>query len=174
LADRYGSASYFLVGERGFDRELKRLGHRRARGLRADVVVIGLDRFVTYNKLDAAVKVAKNGAELIASHDAKVYMSRDGPAIGPGPLVRAIEFASGKHATTVGKPSPLMFRIALRKARCRAEEAVMIGDQLDTDIEGAANAGIDSVLVLTGVDKSAKGSSAIGTLGNVDELAGCI
>ena len=170
LANRYGRTTYFLVGERGFDRELKRLGHRRVRGPRAEVVAIGLDRFVTYEKIDRAVKVARNGADLVASHTARVYMSRDGPAIGPGPIVRAIEFASRKRATAVGKPSPLMFKIALEKAGCRAAEAVMIGDQLDTDIQGAASAGIDSILVLTGVDRSAKGTPAIATLGNVDEL----
>lgn len=171
MSERYGSASYFMVGEDGFDRELRRMGHRRVHGPSADVVAIGLDRFVSYDKLDTAARVARNGADLVASHVAPLYMSRDGPALGPGPFVRALEYASGKKAVSIGKPSPLMFRMALKRAGCRPQEAVMIGDQLDTDIAGAARAGIDSVLVLTGVDKTIEGTRALGTLKNVDELA---
>ena len=171
MTERYGRASYFLVGEAGFDAELRRLGHRRVHGTRADVVAIGLDRFISYEKLDVAAKVARKGADLVASHAAMTYMSGSGPAMGPGPIVRALESASNKKATVIGKPSPLMFRIALKKAGCRAGVAVMLGDQLDTDVAGATRAGIDSVLVLTGVSRSAKGTPAIGELKNVDELS---
>ena len=170
LRDRYGSARYFLVGEKGFDSELVRLGHRPVAPTEADVVVVGLDRKVTYEKLDEAAKAAKRGAALVASHAASFYMSRFGAALGPGPLVKAIESASGRRATVVGKPSPLMFRIALRKAGCAPGEAVMVGDQLDTDIAGASRAGIASVLVLTGIDKDAAGTPALGTVDNVDDL----
>lgn len=167
---KYGKASYFLVGEEGFDRELRRRGHRKARGKRADVVAIGLDRFLTYDKLDLASKVAQAGADLVATHTSRIYMSIHGAAMGPGPIVRALEYASGKKATAIGKPSPLMFRMALKLAGCSADQAVMIGDQLDTDVAGATRAGIDSILVLTGIDKSTKGTNALGTIHNVDEL----
>jgi HAD superfamily hydrolase (TIGR01450 family) len=170
LEGRFGSASYFLVGEEGFDRELRRLGHRPVRGPEANVVVVGLDRQITYEKLDQAAKAVRRGATLVASHAATFYMSAHGPALGPGPVVRALESVTGKHAVVVGKPSPLMFTIALRKAGCAAEQAVMVGDQLDTDIEGATLAGIDSILVLTGVDRSAAGTGALGTVANVDDL----
>ena len=170
IEGRYGRVSYFLVGEAGFDRELRRLGHRPARASEADVVVVGLDRAVSYGKLDEASKAAKRGAALVASHAASFYMSRFGPALGPGPLVRAIESASGRRAIVVGKPSPLMFRIALKKGECRPEEAVMVGDQLDTDILGAERAGIDSVLVLTGIDRSVAGTHALGSVTDVDGL----
>jgi HAD superfamily hydrolase (TIGR01450 family) len=171
LSERYGRATYYLVGEAGFDKELQRVGHREAHGTNADVVAIGLDRFVTYDKLDTATKFAKSGADLVATHISRIYMSKNGPALGPGPFVRAIEYASGKRATSIGKPSPLMFRMALKTAGCRPEEAVMIGDQLDTDILGADRAGIDSILVLTGVDRSIEGTRAMGTVRNVDDLA---
>lgn len=171
LKSRYGRVFYYLIGEEGFDRELRRLGHKRVRGRSADVVVVGLDRNVTYSKLDEAAKAAKNGAALVASHAASFYMSRHGAALGPGPLVKALESASGERATVVGKPSPLMFRMALRNGGCSAEEAVMIGDQLDTDVEGATRAGIDSILVLTGIDKSIDGTSALGKIADVDQLA---
>jgi ribonucleotide monophosphatase NagD (HAD superfamily) len=62
-----------------------------------------------------------------------------------------------------------MFRIALERAGCTARQAVMIGDQVDTDLEGAFGAGIDSILVTSGVDQDARGN-AIATIPNVDDL----
>jgi HAD superfamily hydrolase (TIGR01450 family) len=170
LLTRFGKVAYYLVGEEGLDMELRKLGHRPASRGRADVVVVGLDRFVNYEKLNTASRLAASGIPIIASHNSPVYMSRDGPAIGAGPLVRAIEYGSGRRATVIGKPSPLMFRIALRKAGCSPEEAVMIGDQIDTDIRGAERVGIDSVLVLTGVDRDVSRTRALGTIATVDKL----
>jgi ribonucleotide monophosphatase NagD (HAD superfamily) len=99
-------------------------------------------------------------------------MYKNGPATAAGPIVAALEYATGKKATVIGKPSPIMFRIALKKAACEKVHAVMTGDQLDTDILGANRAGIDSILVRTGVDQRATEKirpSAI--VRNVDDLA---
>jgi ribonucleotide monophosphatase NagD (HAD superfamily) len=83
--------------------------------------------------------------------------------------VRALEYATQEKATVIGKPSPLMFKIALERAGCAKRQAVMIGDQVETDLEGASRAGIDSILVTTGVDQYARGI-AIATIRNVDDL----
>lgn len=166
----YGKVNYFLIGERGLELELNKFGHRRTLGTNADVLVIGLDRRLTYSKLDKAAHVVWNGADIIATHDSRVYMYKYGPAIAAGPIVRAIEYATNKRAIVIGKPSHLMFDIALKKAGCKREQAVMIGDQIETDIIGAHNAGIDSILVLTGVDKNKDAKYAKGTIGNIDEL----
>ncbi|MDG6910175.1 MAG: HAD-IIA family hydrolase, partial [Nitrososphaerota archaeon] len=147
LKDRFGSVSYYLVGEEGLDSELEAHGHRRTRGERADFVVIGLDRDLTYEKLDHAARVARNGAKIVATHSSALYMYESGPAMATGPLVKAVEYASGKRATVIGKPSPLMYSIALSRARCTKDQAVMVGDQVDTDIAGANRAGIDAILV---------------------------
>jgi len=170
LTENYGKATYCLVGEDGFDSELRNEGHRRVEGHDADVVAIGLDRFLTYEKLDHATRVANRGADLVASHDSKVYMSGSGPALGPGATVGALEFCTGKRAVSIGKPSRHMFRLALKMAGCKPSEALMVGDQVDTDILGASKAGIDSLLVLTGVDRVSKGTPALGSLRNVDDL----
>lgn len=170
LLTKFGKVSYYLVGEEGLDMELRKLGHKPSKRGRADVVVVGLDRFVNYEKLNTASRLAASGVPIIASHDSPVYMSREGPAIGAGPLVRAIEYGSGKRATVIGKPSPLMFRIALEKAGCSPRDAVMVGDQIDTDIRGAERVGIDSILVLTGVDREVRKTSALGAIGSVDQL----
>ncbi len=170
LRQRHGKVSYFLVGEEGLDFEMKRFGHTRTRGEVADFVVIGLDRRINYDKLDHAARLARNGAGIVATHNSRLYMYETGPAIATGPLVRAIEYASRKRATVIGKPSPLMFAIALERAGCTRREAVMVGDQVDTDVEGASRAGIDSILVTSGVDKDAAGHKPIAVLSNVDDI----
>ncbi len=172
LREKHGSVSYFLVGENGLDAEMKRFGHRRTRGERADFVVVGLDRGITYDKLDHAARLVREGAGIVATHSSRLYMYKTGPAIATGPLVKAIEYASRKRATVVGKPSPLMFSIALKRAGCVRTDAVMIGDQVDTDIEGAVRAGMDSILVTSGVDREAKGYKPLAVISNVDDIVG--
>jgi len=169
LKKKHGEVSYFLIGEAGLESELRRCGHTRTTGEKAQFVVIGLDRRLTYDKLDQAARLVRNGASIIATHSARLYMYRNGPAIATGPIVRALEYATQKKATLIGKPSSLMFRIALERAGCTARQAVMIGDQVDTDLEGASRAGIDSILVTSGVDRDAQGN-AIATIPNVDDL----
>jgi 4-nitrophenyl phosphatase len=174
LLKNLGKVSYFLVGEKGLEAELDRRGHRRTRGDRADCVVVGLDRKVTYEKLDTAARLVRNGSDLVATHASRLYMFKTGPAMASGPLVKAIEYASGKRATVIGKPSPLMFSLALEKAGSSKGDAVMVGDQLDTDILGAARSGIDSVLVRSGVDKEPQGVRVVASIENVDELVALV
>ncbi|MDG6920247.1 MAG: HAD-IIA family hydrolase [Nitrososphaerota archaeon] len=170
LKDKYGRVAYYLVGERGLEEELSGFGHNRTFGEKCDVVVVGLDRNVTYDKLDRAARLVREGAKLVATHASRVYAYRTGPAMATGPLVKAIEYASRRRATVIGKPSPLMFEAALKRAGCGKAKAVMVGDQLDTDIEGAARAGIDSILVTSGVDRDPAGHRVLTTLDNVDHI----
>jgi 4-nitrophenyl phosphatase len=170
LHQKHGKVSYFLVGEQGLEDEMRKFGHRRTHGEEAEFVVVGLDRKITYEKLDHAARLARNGARIIATHSSRLYMYKTGPAIATGPLVKAIEYASSKRATVIGKPSPLMFEIALQRSGCTKDEAVMIGDQADTDIYGASRAGIDAILVTSGVDHEAKGFKLLAKLSNVDKI----
>jgi 4-nitrophenyl phosphatase len=170
LRERHGKVSYFLVGEKGLEAEMRKFGHRRTASESAEFVVVGLDRKITYDKLDKAARLVRKGAGLVATHSSRLYMYKTGPAIATGPLVKAIEYASKKRATVIGKPSPLMFRIALKRAACASGQAVMIGDQVDTDIAGASRAGVDAILVTSGMDKNADGYRVLATLSNVDEI----
>jgi HAD superfamily hydrolase (TIGR01450 family) len=170
LREKHGKVDYFLVGEEGLQAEMKRFGHRRVTGEKADFVVVGLDRKITYEKLDKAARLARNGAGIVATHSSRLYMYKTGPAMATGPLVKAIEYGSTKHATVIGKPSPLMFKIALERAGCDQKDAVMIGDQADTDIAGAHRAGIDAILVTSGIDQDAGGLRLLAKLPNVDEI----
>ncbi|HZW85561.1 MAG TPA: HAD-IIA family hydrolase [Nitrososphaerales archaeon] len=171
VRDKFGEVTYYLVGEEGLDEEMRRFGHHPwGAGRSPDMVVVGLDRGLTYSKLDQGARFLRAGSKLVATHNSRLYMAKDGPAVATGPIVKALEFASGKKAVVVGKPSPHMFRMALKTASCAKKDAVMIGDQLDTDILGAENSGIDAVLVKSGVDRSARGHRVAATIETVDDL----
>jgi HAD superfamily hydrolase (TIGR01450 family) len=170
LEEKHGKVTYFLIGEEGLDAEMRRRGHMRTEGEAADFVVVGLDRKITYDKLDHAARLARNGSGIVATHTSRLYMYKSGPAMATGPLVKAIEYASQKRAVVIGKPSRLMFSIALHRAGSEKGDAVMVGDQADTDILGASRAGIDAILVTTGIDQDAPGLKLLAKLSNVDDL----
>jgi ribonucleotide monophosphatase NagD (HAD superfamily) len=82
-------------------------------------------------------------------------MSDHGPALSAGPIIKALEYGSHKKATMIGKPSSRMFNFALKRANEKAENTVMIGDQIETDLLGAKKVGIHTILVLSGVENEA-------------------
>jgi HAD superfamily hydrolase (TIGR01450 family) len=151
LKQRFGKATFFLVGERGLRLELEEAGHTAA-DEKPDAVVVGFDRQLSYEKLDRATRLLREGALLIGSYGGALFMSDRGPALSAGPIVKALEYSSGKRAIMIGKPSPRMFRLALKRANEKPRNAVMIGDQIETDLVGAHRAGVHTVLVLTGVE----------------------
>jgi len=151
LTQRFGKTGFYLIGEEGLRRELEEAGHYQTED-EARVVVVGLDRRLSYEKLDKALRLLRNGALLIGSYGGAVYMSDHGPALSAGPIIKALEYGSGKRAIMIGKPSSRMFRLALKRANEQPRNAVMIGDQLETDLAGARAAGVHTILVLTGVE----------------------
>lgn len=153
LTQRFGKTTFFLVGEVGLRRELEAAGHVPTTE-NPRVVVVGLDRGLSYDKLDNALRFLRAGAQLIGSYGGALYMGDHGPALSAGPITKALEYGSGKSAIIIGKPSPRMFRLALRQAKEKPRRAVMVGDQIETDLLGARQAGVHTVLVLTGVETS--------------------
>ena len=172
LTQRFGEAQFYLIGEDGLRRELQAAGHHESD--RPDVVVVGLDRQLSYDKLNDGLRFLRKGAGLVGSYGGTIYMSATGPAMSAGPIVKALEFASGKKAVLIGKPSPRMFQLALRLANQEPRRAVMVGDQIETDILGARRAGVHTILVLTGTEsREAIASSKIKpdlVIENVDAL----
>jgi HAD superfamily hydrolase (TIGR01450 family) len=154
LTQRFQHASFFLIGEEGLRQELEMAEHRRT-DAQPDVVVVGFDRRLSYDKLDHALRALRDGALLVGSYGGAVYMSDHGPALSAGPIIKALEYGSGKRAVMIGKPSPRMFRLALRTAKEKPSSAVMVGDQIETDLLGAHRAGVRTILVLTGVESRA-------------------
>ncbi|XP_006627316.1 haloacid dehalogenase-like hydrolase domain-containing protein 2 [Lepisosteus oculatus] len=116
-----------------------------------NAVVIGLapDHF-NYQTMNKAFRLILDGAPLIAIHKARYYKRKDGLALGPGPFVTGLEYATDTKATVVGKPERTFFLEALRNLDCKPEEAIMIGDDVRDDIGGAQNSGMMGILVKTG------------------------
>lgn len=122
---------------------------------RAQIVVVGLDRNLTYEKLKIAGQRILAGAAFIATNgDATFPLPNGEIAPGAGSLVSAVATMTGQQPYMIGKPAPPMFEAALRYFGVPAAHALMIGDRLDTDILGAQSVGMKSALVLTGISRA--------------------
>ncbi len=157
LKERYGGGRTYIVGEKGLVEELEGQGlqvisREECWDNGADFVVVGMDRGFNYWKIATAMRAIRQGALFIATNADKTFPSEKGLLPGAGTMVAAISTASGKKPDIiVGKPNAHIFEIALKKMNLRREEVLVIGDRIDTDIEGAYKAGIKSLLILTGV-----------------------
>jgi len=112
-----------------------------------DFVVIGLDRNLNFNVLNKAFRLLINGANFVAMHEDRFAPMEDGLTLSVGPFVRALEYASGRKALSIGKPNENFFRLALIKLRTKPEETAMIGDDIESDIAGAKNVGMKGIFI---------------------------
>lgn len=117
----------------------------------ADVVVIGgAEELLTYEAMNHAFRMVMDGAVLLATHANLYWRTKAGLQLDSGAYIRALEVATGKQATILGKPDRAFFEQALRSIGVTAGEAVMVGDDIENDIGGAQNAGMRALLVCTG------------------------
>ena len=105
-------------------------------------------------KLRIAHKLIQAGALFVGTNPDKSFPVEDGTAPGNGAIIAALEAASSQTATCIGKPNSIMFQLAIKRFNMPNESIAMIGDRLETDILGAKNAGIKSILVLSGITKT--------------------
>jgi len=155
LADMFKSrppGRVYARGAPGFLAFLGVLGLELVDGPKADTVLLGFDRRMTYASLSTAITaVFDYGAKLIAVHENHIFRDSEGNLEpGLGAWVRAIEYAAGVRAVIVGKPSHTYYEAALEKLGTRAEETVMISDDPVGDLAGAKEAGLQTVFVLSG------------------------
>lgn len=117
----------------------------------AQIVVAGLDRQLTYDKLKRASLLIQRGAAFIATNDDPSLPTPEGLVPGAGSVVAALSVASGREPDAIiGKPHSPLFEDALKFLNTTPQQTIMIGDRLDTDIIGAHKLGIRTALVLTG------------------------
>lgn len=126
----------------------------------AAVVVGDSPESATWDNLNRAFRLIRNGAELIGMHKNRWWITPDGPTLDSGAFVAGLEFAAGVRATIVGKPARAFFATAARDlgreiarrggGRVRRREIVMVGDDLDTDVRAGQRAGLRGVFVLSG------------------------
>jgi HAD superfamily hydrolase (TIGR01458 family) len=116
-----------------------------------EAVVLGdLGDAFTYARLNRAFRHLLAGAELVTLARNRYWRAADGFMLDVGGFAAALEYASGREAVLAGKPSPAFFRAALDACGVAPEEAVMVGDDLESDVGGAQAAGLRGVLVRTG------------------------
>lgn len=117
----------------------------------AGVVVIGgAEELLTYEHMNRAFRMLMNGAALLAMHTNLYWRTSSGLQLDSGPYVRALELASGKQAVVLGKPERAFFEQARRVIGVQASQAIMVGDDLQNDIQGAQQAGMRGIFVTTG------------------------
>lgn len=116
-----------------------------------DYVVVGETNTYGYEHILRAMNLVNKGAKLIATNTDITGPIEGGIAPACRAFVAPIEATTGKQAYYVGKPNPLMMRTGLRILGVHSNEAVMIGDRMDTDVIAGIETGLDTVLVLSGV-----------------------
>ncbi|MBI1336867.1 MAG: TIGR01457 family HAD-type hydrolase [Phycisphaera sp.] len=149
LATQKPTATAYVIGEGGLHMSMHRNGFAIV-DHDPDYVVVGEGRTITFEQIEAAVRMVTRGAKLIATNPDPNCPTADGLRPGCGAIVAMIEAATGVKAFSVGKPSPVMMRQARKELGLRTDEVFMIGDTMETDILGAVQMGYRSVLVLSG------------------------
>lgn len=141
----------YVIGSGGLVSELYNVGYSIT-DTNPDYVVVGRTTAFNFDMLKKAVDLINKGAKFIGSNPDIVDPAADGslvPAVGP--ILAAIETATGKKPYIVGKPNAIMMAIAKNKIHAHSETTLMIGDRMDTDILGGLGAGMKTALVLSGV-----------------------
>ena len=150
LREQAPGCSVFAIGEAGLLNALYDAGITM-NDVNPDYVVVGEGRSYSLDTLTKATNLVMAGAKLIGANSDVSGPIENGIAPACRALIAPIEMATGKQAYFCGKPNPLMMRTGLRLLGCHSEEAVVIGDRMDTDIIAGTESGIDTVLVLSGV-----------------------
>ncbi|NOQ81397.1 MAG: HAD-IIA family hydrolase [Methylophaga sp.] len=117
----------------------------------ADIVVSGLDRQLSWDKLATATLNINAGAQFYATNSDVTLPTELGEVMGNGGTIAALEAATGVKAISIGKPEPILYQQALEMLGTTPQNTIALGDRLNTDILGAVNAGLRSILVLTGI-----------------------
>ncbi len=150
LASQSSGASAYVIGEAGLINALYDAG-LTMNDVNPDYVIVGESRSYNLETLEHAVNLVLAGAKLIGTNPDLTGPVEKGITPATGALIAPIELATGSKAYFVGKPNPLMMRHGLRRLECKREEAVVVGDRMDTDVIAGIEAEIDTVLVLSGV-----------------------
>jgi NagD protein len=155
LADQIPGGSAFVIGESGMTTALYEAGFVMTENA-PDYVVIGETRNYSFEAITKAIRLIVDGSRFIVTNPDATGPSADGPMPATGAVAALISKATGKEPYVVGKPNPMMFRSAMNKIGAHSENTGMIGDRMDTDIVAGIEAGLHTVLVLTGISDRAE------------------
>jgi len=149
LEDQRPGGTAFVIGEAGLTTALHDAGYtlnERA----PDYVVLGETRTYSFERIAQAIRLIAAGARFIATNPDPTGPTPDGPLPATGSVAALVSRATGVEPYFVGKPNPLMMRSALNAIEAHSETTAMVGDRMDTDVVSGLEAGMHTVLVLTG------------------------
>ncbi|PJJ73543.1 NagD protein [Diaminobutyricimonas aerilata] len=149
-ASQKPGGSAFVIGEAGMTTALHEAGFIMTE-TDPDYVVVGETRNYSFEAITKAIRLIGNGARFIVTNPDATGPSAEGPLPATGAIAALITKATGRQPYVVGKPNPMMFRSALNRIGAHSESTGMIGDRMDTDIVAGIEAGLHTVLVLTGI-----------------------
>jgi NagD protein len=149
-ASQMPGGSAFVIGEAGITTALHEAGFIMTE-TSPDFVVVGETRNYSFEAITKAIRLINNGARFIATNPDATGPSAEGPLPATGAIAALITKATGREPYIVGKPNPMMFRSAMNKIGAHSETTGMIGDRMDTDIVAGIEAGLFTVLVMSGI-----------------------
>jgi NagD protein len=155
LEDQRPGGSAFVIGEAGLTTALHSAGYTLTER-EPDYVVLGETRTYSFERITQAIRLIADGARFIATNPDPTGPTPDGPLPATGSVAALISRATGVDPYFVGKPNPLMMRSALNAIDAHSETAAMVGDRMDTDVVSGLEAGMHTVLVLTGSTQRAE------------------
>jgi NagD protein len=148
--DQRPKGSAFVIGETSLHEALERIGYEEG-AERPDYVVLGETWDYSYRDVTSAIRHIEKGSSFVATNPETTGPTPDGSHPGCGAMAALIESATGVAPYFVGKPNPVMIRDALMMLGAHSQSTVMIGDRMETDILAGTGAGIETILVLSGV-----------------------
>ena len=150
LEDQRPGGSAFVIGEAGVTTALHEAGYTLT-DRDPDYVVLGETRSYSFERITRGIRLILGGARFIATNPDPTGPSVEGPLPATGSVAALISRATGVQPYFVGKPNPLMIRSALNTLDAHSETTAMVGDRMDTDIVAGLEAGLETILVLTGI-----------------------
>ncbi|ANU12583.1 putative NagD-like phosphatase [Planococcus halocryophilus Or1] len=149
----YPEKTVYMIGSDGLDQALRQEGLERVEE-EADIVLIGLDRSITYDKLATACLEVRKGAVFLSTNKDLAFPSEKGFLPGNGAITRLVSASTGVEPVFIGKPEIHMLEAIQHESGFEKSEMVMIGDNYDTDIQAGIRFGIDTIHVNTGVSST--------------------
>ena len=150
LSNQKPDGSAYIIGDAGLIHALYSVGYS-VNNVNPDYVVVGDTHSYNFEKVELAVNLVIRGAKLIGTNSDISGPIEVGITPSTKALIAPIEIAAGKKAYFVGKPNPLMMRSALKRLDVKRENAIVIGDRMDTDVRCGLESEIDTLLVLSGI-----------------------
>lgn len=152
MKSQHVQGTAFVVGESGLTTPIHEAGFIIT-DHDPDYVILGETQSYNFEVITKAIRFVAGGAQFIATNPDPSGPSEGGLVPACGAMAALIEKATGRAPFFVGKPNPLMMRTALNYIEVHSENTVMVGDRMDTDIIGGVEAGLETILVLSGVTK---------------------